>query len=144
MLEYIFIEIIKAIGKFFLNPLIYWIIFITFLMSKRRIKDEQTQFHQELFSMGAEFKYTGKITIFGSLFISLIAIFLNITLVHEFILFLSIIIFILSFVFGFKLLSAAYTLGFTFILLKILEMYGNRLFEFGFITNHTFSSIALL
>lgn len=144
MLEYIFIEIIKAIGKFFLNPLIYWIIFITFLMSKRRIKDEQTQFHQELFSMGAEFKYTGKITIFGSLFISLIAIFLNITLVHEIILFLSIIIFILSFAFGFKLLSAAYTLGFTFILLKILEMYGNRLFEFGFITNHTFSSIALL
>lgn len=144
MLDYIVMEIVKAIGKFFLNPLIYWIIFITFIMSKRRIKDEQTQFQQELFPIGAEFKHTGKITIFGSLFISLIAIFLNVTFVHEIILFLSIIIFIISFAFGFKLLSAAYTLGLTFILFKILEMYGNRLFELGFITNHTFSSIALL
>lgn len=144
MLDYIIMEIVKAIGKFFLNPLIYWIIFITFVMSKRRIKDEQTQFQQELFPIGAEFKHTGKITIFGSLFITLIAIFLNITFVHEIILFLSIIIFIISFAFGFKLLSAVYTLSLTFILFKILEMYGNRLFELGFITNHTFSSIALL
>lgn len=143
-MEYIVIEIGKAVAKLFLNPLIYWFIFISFMMSKRRVADEQLQFQQTLFPMGAEFNRTGKLTIFGSFFISLIALIFNITFVHEIILFLSIIIFILSFAFGFKLLSAAYTLGFTFILFKILESYHNRLFETGFITNHTFSSIALL
>src|SRR5690625_507486 len=102
MLEYIAIEIIKAIGKFFLNPLIYWIIFITFVISKRRTKDEQMQFQRELFPVGAEFKHTGKITILGSLFVSVIAIFLNVTFIHEIVLFLSIVIFILSFAFGFR------------------------------------------
>lgn len=144
MLEYIAIEIIKAIGKFFLNPLIYWIIFITFVISKRRTKDEQMQFQRELFPVGAEFKHTGKITILGSLFVSVIAIFLNVTFIHEIVLFLSIVIFILSFAFGFRLLSAVYTLSITFILFKLLELYDNRLFELGFITNHTFSSMALL
>lgn len=138
------LAIVTAIGKFFLNPLIYWIIFITFMMSKRRIKDEQRQFRQVLFPMGAEFSRTSKITIIGSLFVSLIAILLNITFVHEIILFLSIIIFIISFAFGFKLLSAVYTLGLTFMLFKFLQLYDNRLFELGFISNHTFASIALL
>lgn len=133
-----------AFAKVFLNPLVYWIILISLVISKRRVSDEKIQFKQKLFPIGAEFKQTGKLTIFGSVAISLIAVFFNITFIHEIILFLSIIIFILSFACGFKLLSAAYTLGSTFILFKILEVFDNRLFELGFITNHTFSSIALL
>jgi len=137
-------EIGKAIGKVFLNPLIYWIAFISIVISKRRIKDEQVQFQRELFPIGAEFEYTGGLTILGSLSVSIVAILFNMIFITEIILFLSIIIFILSFAFGFKMLSAAYTLGFTFLLFKVLEMFDNRLFELGYITNHTFSSIAVL
>jgi len=143
-LDYIALEIVKAFGKMFLNPLVYWIIFISIIISKRRIKDEMLQFKHELFPIGAEYYQTGKITIMGSLGISIVTFVLNVTFVHEIILFLSIIIFILSFAFGFKLLSAVYTIGFTFILFKVLELYDNRLFESGFITPHTFSSMALL
>lgn len=137
-------EFISAFGKMFLNPLIYWIIFISFLISKRRTKDEQIQFNRELFPIGAEYYQTGKIMVSSSILISAIAFFLNTTFVNEIIIFLSIIIFTLSFAFGFKLLSAAYTLGFTFLLFKILELYNNELFTSGQITSHTFSSMALL
>lgn len=140
----ILIELGKAIGNVFLNPLIYWIIFISFIISRRRIKDELSQFKQQLFPMGAEYKNTKLISFIGFINLSSIALFFNITFINEIILFLSVIIFIVSFAFGFKLLSAAYTLSFTFILLKLLELSGNRLFELGYITNHTFSGIALL
>src|SRR5699024_7865289 len=143
-LNYIIVELITAFGKMFLNPLIYWIIFISFLISKRRTKDEQIQFNRELFPIGAEYYQTGKIMIISSILISAITFFLNTTFVNEIIIFLSIIIFILSFAFGFKLLSAAYSLGFTFLLFKVLELYNNDLFASGQITTHTFSSIALL
>lgn len=144
MLNLIIEELGKAIGNFFLNPLTYWFIFILFIISNRRIKDEKEQFKTPLFPIGAEIRHTANITIISSLLISLLAILFNITFVYEMIIFLSIIIFALTFAFGFKLLSAAYTLSFLFIMFKILEQYQNRLFELNYITNHTFSSIALL
>ena len=138
------VELIKAMGKALLNPILYWLIIVSFIVSYRRVKEERKIFKQELFPIGAEFKGTLPITLFGSILISLIMILINTYFVGEIVFFLSVILFVLSFIFGFKTLSAAYTLGLTFIVFKILELFDNTLIENGLITAHSFSSIALL
>lgn len=137
-------SVINAMGKALLNPIIYWMMIVSLFISYKRVKEERKIFNQELFPLGYEYKGSIHITIFGSIIISIIMILFQVTFVSEIIFFLSIIIFVLSFIFGFKMLSAAYTLGFTFILFKILEFFGNTLIVDGLITDHSFSSIALL
>lgn len=143
-MDLLFFEIVKAIGKMFLNPLLYWLLFISLLISYKRVKDERLQFTKELFPLGAEFNQTIFITLFGSISVSFVMILANTLFINEIILFLSIIIFILTFTTGFRLLAASYSLGLTFVLFKILEAFNNRLIIDGLISNHTFSSIALL
>lgn len=137
-------ELIKAIGKAFLNPILYWLAFISFMISMKRIKQERKNFGHELFPHFAELQGSIHITIFSTIFLSLILLMLNAVFVREFIFFLSIIIFILSFIFGFRALSAAYTLGLTFLLFKLLEHFDNTLFDSGLFTDHTFAAIAIL
>lgn len=138
------VELSKGFGKLFINPLLFWIILFSFLISRRRIKDEQLQFGRELSPLGAEFSNTWKLSVFGTLLASVTTIVLQTAFAKEIILFLSIILFILSFSFGFRLLSAVYSLGFTYVFLKILQMAHNQLFQLGYITSQTFSTIALL
>src|SRR5690625_1096739 len=128
----------------FINPLFYWIILISYLISHKRVKEERWQFSKELFPIGSEYFKTIHISVIGSICISIILLLTNTVFVREIILFLSVIIFLLSFTAGFRFLSATYSLGFTFILFKILEAFNNRLFDNGQITNETFSTIALL
>lgn len=144
LLNELAIELIKAIGKAFLNPILYWIIFISFMISLRRVKEERKNFKQELFPIGHEYKGTIHITIFGSILISLILFLFNTIFVREIIFFFSIIVFLLSFIFGFRVLSVAYTFGLTFILFKLLDFFDNTLIDNGLITDHTFSSITLI
>ena len=143
-MEFPIYEIIQAIGKMFINPLFYWIILISYLISHKRVKEERWQFSKELFPIGSEYFKTIHISVIGSICISIILLLTNTVFVREIILFLSVIIFLLSFTAGFRFLSATYSLGFTFILFKILEAFNNRLFDNGQITNETFSTIALL
>lgn len=143
-MENLLIEIGIACLKLFLNPLIYWIMIISFIISRRRVRDEHAQFGQKMFPLGFEYHHSWKISLMGFFFLSVISILFHMTFLTEFILFFSLITFFLSFILGFKLLSAVYSLGFTFILFKFLQLSHNQLFELGMVTNHTFSSIALL
>src|SRR5690625_5414043 len=63
-------------------------------------------FGRELSPLGAEFSNTWKLSVFGTLLASVTTIVLQTAFAKEIILFLSIILFILSFAFGFRLLSA--------------------------------------
>src|SRR5699024_4380911 len=91
-----------------------------------------------------DFFNCGYLFVFVSLLASVVIIVIQTAFAKEILLFLSIILFILSFAFGFRLLSAVYSLGFTYVFLKILQMAHNQLFQLGYITSQTFSTIALL
>lgn len=143
-MENLLIEAGLGIVKLFIHPLFYWFIFFGIFISKRRIQDEKLQFGQELFPLGAEFSQTWTISIYGTILASLSTLVLHTTFAREILLFLSIVFLILTFAFGFRFLSAVYSIGLTYLFLKILQALHNPLFENGQITNQTFSTLALL
>ncbi|WP_165589210.1 hypothetical protein [Oceanobacillus caeni] len=49
MIEDWFMEVLKGIGRFFLNPLVYWSILLVVFSGYKRIKDERLDFGSKVF-----------------------------------------------------------------------------------------------
>lgn len=110
-------EIAKAIGRLFLNPLVYWFFMVTALASAARIKQERRSFGHKIFPMMDEmYGHRLRGFLYGVL-LSVIAIFLTVML-HPLML-LGIIFYSVLFSISkrFSWLSSAYTFGFTSITL---------------------------
>lgn len=143
-MEQIFFELLRALGNLFLNPLIYWIIFFVLFFSYRRVNREKHLFQKQIFPLGAEIDRSFFIQFLFTIFISILFFILGVTFPLEIVIIICFTIFILSFVFGFSLLSASFSLGLTFIIFKILAYLNGQLFQSGLITEKTFSGLALL
>lgn len=50
-------EIGKGVLKLFLNPLFYWSFVLAYLVGRKRIKRERTQFVVKVFDLFSEWKY---------------------------------------------------------------------------------------
>lgn len=133
------IEGIKGVGRFFLNPLLYWVILLVVFTGYRRIKQERMNFGYKVFDIFSEWKHTLPLSIGFGLFISLITIGLGIVLSIETIIVLSIIVILLSF--RFSMLSPSYTIGLTYVLL----LFAPFLFkEYTWLTEVNFQALAIL
>lgn len=121
MLETWFIEILKGIGKIFLQPLLYWIIILYMITSYRRIKRERRQFGSKVFDMFAEGKNTLGISLVFSIIVSIFSIGFGFVLSYEVIIVLFLVTLLLSVTGRLTVLSASYTLGMTFIIVIILQ-----------------------
>lgn len=119
MVEQWLIEIVKGIGRFFLNPLFYWSIFLIFIVGYIRIQRERKYFGFKVFDVFTEWKNTWVISIVIGLIISMIMLGIGFVFSYEIILLLSIVMIILSLTFKLTLLSASYTIGITYILLLL-------------------------
>src|SRR5690625_4055122 len=86
----------------------------------RRIKKERLQFGTKINDLFAEGRHTFKISLIFSVIISALAVFFGIVLSFETILVLIVVMMVLSITGRTNLLSASYTIGFTFILLILL------------------------
>lgn len=109
------IELAKGIGRFFLNPLLYWFFIITFFASLSRIKRERKNFGTKILSLFDELRYSWKISLLMGLLLSIIMVVAGLSL-HYFMI-AGLILFTILFSIGrkFTWLSAAYTFGFTYI-----------------------------
>lgn len=115
-------EMIKAIGRIFINPTIYWILLIMLIPSYERLKVERHLFQQSTQSFLAEAKDTWPVSLLGGGILSLFTASVGITFTYEIIIILSIFIVIFSITYRYTLLSASYTLGATFVFLKFLAV----------------------
>jgi len=122
MLDVWLAAFIKAIGKIFLQPLLYWAFILVFIASYLRIKRERIDFGYKIFSTFSELKQTWMVSLLFGLIISSIAIGVGIVFSYETIFLLSIVIIILSLTFKFTLLSASYTVGLTYLVLLLLPV----------------------
>lgn len=120
MLETWLIEMAKGIGKFFLNPLSYWALFLFLLTGYKRVKMERKQFSTKIFNLFAEGQKTLIISIAFSIILSIITVFSGIVLTFETILLIIVVTVLVSITGSTTFLSASYTIGMTFILLLIL------------------------
>lgn len=107
------------------NPITYWLIFISFLVTKRRMAREIIQFDNYIIERFAEWKKTLLFSALFSLLISFITLSLGLVITYEVVLILCIIVFLFSYVYNFVFLSASFTLAFTYFLLykSILNHY---------------------
>ncbi|WP_138420708.1 PDZ domain-containing protein [Aquibacillus sediminis] len=124
-----FLEVAKGIGKVFLHPLLYWFILLTILTSLTRIKQERKQFGTKVFDVFSEWHRTWSVSILSGLVLSVITIGIGFMLDPAVILLLAVITFLLTLTKRFTWLSAAYTFGFTYLLLLSVLPYIDESFD---------------
>lgn len=123
------LELVKGLGKFFLNPLLYWFFIITFFASTTRIKQERQSFGRKIYALYDE-TYGSRITsfLFG-IGLSVFALVIGIGLHYLMIIGLILFTILFSITKRFTWLSGSYTFGFTTISLLFLPYYQGYLPE---------------
>lgn len=122
MTEAWLVEAGKGIGRFFLNPIVYWVIILAVLAGYKRIKRERKQFGSKVFDLFAEWSNTWGISLIAGLLVSLIGIGAGLVLSYETILLASGMMILLSLTARFTMLSPSYTIGFTYLLLLFFPL----------------------
>jgi len=110
-------ELIKGIGRAFLNPILYWWILLIVLAGWKRIREERNLFGIKIFDVFSEWKKTGLISVIYGLFISLVMLGVGVVFSWETLIVLNLVIILLSVTLRFTLLSPSYTIGVTYLLL---------------------------
>ncbi|WP_379589257.1 PDZ domain-containing protein [Oceanobacillus caeni] len=147
LIEDWFMEVLKGIGRFFLNPLVYWSILLVVFSGYKRIKDERLDFGSKVFDIFSEWKGTHLIAIVSGIIISVITLGTGMVINYETIILLCILTILLSITMRFTLLSPIYTIGITYLLFLFLPFVSKDLELFGMSftmeTNFTVLSILL-
>ncbi|AXI10001.1 PDZ domain-containing protein [Oceanobacillus zhaokaii] len=146
MVEIWLIELLKGIGKVFLNPLIYWSLVLLFFAGYFRIKSERLNFGVKVFGLFSEWKNTWVTALISGTILSLIMLGSGFVFSYNTILLLSAITILLSIGMRFTMLSPSYTLGITIILLLFLPLIleNQSYIDPGFFSGVNFSSLVIL
>lgn len=115
------IDYLIGIGTIFLNPLFYWGVLLLILVSLKRVKRERNIFGFKIYPLFSEVKNSWIITLIASVVISSVSLIFGLMMTLETIIILSVITILLTITRSLKLLSAAYTIGITFIVLYSLQ-----------------------
>src|SRR5699024_2123161 len=122
MMEQWGLQLLAALGRMFLNPLLYWLLFLLLISGARRIKNDRINFGMKIHNYFNEMKQTILFTLIFGLFISIAALLFGFVLTFEMLFILAIVTILLSVTGSFHLLSPAYTLGMTFFILLLLPL----------------------
>ncbi|TRM13133.1 PDZ domain-containing protein [Lentibacillus cibarius] len=146
MVETWLTELWRGIGRFFVNPLVYWTVILIVFAGVRRIRKERKDFGLKLFDLFAEWRNTWLTSVGFSLLLSAFALGVGIVFSKETILMLAIVTIVLSFSFRFTLLSPVYTIGISYLLLLLLPFVldGQTFADISFSSSVNFVGLALL
>lgn len=145
-MQQLFLELGKALGRLFLNPLLYWSIILLVISGNRRIKGERKQFGFKIFPIFYELKNTWLPSLIVGIFISVMFLGLEVVFPLPTLLLLILLIILFSLHMKFSLLSASYTVGITFllILLSPFILQYQDLIDENIFTNSPIMSLGLL
>lgn len=124
MVTIILQELLWAIGRFFMNPLVYVAFLVAIFVGYVRVKRERKFFHIRILNGWSEFKSLLRIGIVAPIVLSIITIGAGLTLPTSFLMIVSAVSIILLLLFNFHLLSAAITFGVAFIVSVLLFQQG--------------------
>lgn len=112
-------EVLKGIGKLFLNPIIYYSIILAFISGVSRVKRERHDFHIRVFDPFHELRFLFPAGLLIGLCLSILTISSGFTITYSIISILILTTIVLTLLGHFRFLSPAFTIGlaFTFILL---------------------------
>lgn len=140
------LELIKGIGKIFLNPLTYWIIIFLVLAGLKRTRRERINFGSKISDVFSECKGTWLISLVAGLLISAICVGVGLVFNYETLAILCIVTLLLSITLRFTMLSPSYTIGFTlFVLLFMPTVVANQsYFNTNLFNEINFAGVAIL
>lgn len=113
MVENWLLELLWAIGRFFIHPLFYLFFLISFMYGMLRIKRERSSFHIRVQDIYDEMKFTYTKGLLMGLFVSIAIFALGLSLPFGTVVILAIITAVLSFTLQLRWLSTAFTIGLT-------------------------------
>ncbi|MCM3443041.1 PDZ domain-containing protein [Metabacillus halosaccharovorans] len=113
MVENWLLELLWAIGRFFIHPLFYLFFLISFMYGMLRIKRERSSFHIRVQDIYDEMKFTYTKGLLMGLFVSIAIFALGLSLPFGTVVILAIMTAVLSFTLQLRWLSSAFTLGLT-------------------------------
>ncbi|GAB4072925.1 PDZ domain-containing protein [Barrientosiimonas marina] len=122
MTESWFIELLKGVGRFFLNPVLYWAVILVILTGYKRIKQERLSFGFKVFDLFSEWRRTWPVSVIFGLIISAVTIGAGMVFSLETILLLAIVTIVLSLSLRLTMLSPVYTIGITFLLVLVMPL----------------------
>lgn len=125
LLESGLLEIVKGIGKMFLNPLFYWIFILIIVTGMKRIKREREDFGIKIYNLSSEWKNTFWLSIIVGLLLSAFTLGVGVTLTYPVILLFGLITILISITGRINLLSASYILGITYLVLMFVPEWIN-------------------
>ncbi len=121
MYEAIFLELFLAIGRFFINPLIYVALLFAIFLGYVRVKRERKYFHRRVLNGWSEFKSVFSVGIVLTLLLSLVTIVGGLTVPVQLLVVVSVVSIICLILFNFHLLSPAVTWAIAFAVLLIMD-----------------------
>lgn len=144
--QQLIIEIGKAIGRLFLNPLLYWSIILLIISGSRRIGRERRQFGFKIFPIVYEVKNTWLPSLIVGTFVSVMFFGLEVVFPLPMLFLLIIVIILFSLHMKYSLLSASYTIGLSYmlILLSPFILQFQTVFDKNLLTNSPLMSIGIL
>lgn len=107
-------EVLKGLGKLFLNPVFYYLFFLAAILGVSRVKRERKNFHVRAENAYFELRQLLPLGILIGFLLSIVMIGVGVVIPIETILFVAIFTFLWSFTTNIRMLSPIYTVGFAF------------------------------
>lgn len=117
------LELLKGIGKFFLNPVFYYLISLAGLLGVRRVKRERKNFHIRAFNAYFELKQLFPLGLLVGLVLSVVVLAAGVVVPFAMVLLAAAFTFLWSLTLNVRLLAPAYTIGATFFVLSAFAHY---------------------
>ena len=148
MVQIWFFEVLKGIGKLFLNPVFYYLISLAAILGVSRVKRERKNFHIRAQNAYFELKQLFPLGLLIGLLLSVVIIGVGITLPFAAVILIAASTLLLSLTVNLRLMGPAYTVGAAFFALVIFsqENWNIPLFvkDFQSLTNKIYPSVAVV
>lgn len=114
------VELLKGIGKLFLHPVLYYLVFIAGILGVKRVKRERKNFHTRAFDAYFELRQVFPLGILVGLILSIVTVGAGIAVPFAAILLIAAFTFLWSLSTNIRMVSPAYTVGASFFAIIIL------------------------
>lgn len=89
MIGTVLVELLMAVGRFFINPLVYMAVFVAIFLGYRRVKRERKFFHTRILNGWTELRELLSVSVWLSLIVSVVIVALGLTVPTHFLLWVS-------------------------------------------------------
>lgn len=123
MVELWLLELLKGTGRLFLNPVFYYLIFLSGILGVLRVKRERKNFHNRTFDAYFELRQLFPIGLLLGLILTIVTLMAGLTLPFAAILLIAVFTLVWSLTGNIRLMSPVYTVGAAFFAINLIIEY---------------------